>query len=99
MDVVKETRELLSERRIASVIVEFEEELPPGVPPRMALVVSQDDLEKALSVLGDKFKDMLDQEGVSKQEAIEYTSCPACGSKITDTLEECPECGLVVGQA
>jgi uncharacterized protein (UPF0212 family) len=98
LEVVKETRDILSKHRIASIVVDVDEELPAGMPPRMALVVSKDDLERAIEVLGGKFKEMLDVEGVDTANQMSYDSCPACGKKVTEHMEECPECGLVIGK-
>jgi hypothetical protein len=100
LEVVKETRDLLSSRRIASIVVDDEEaKLPPGAPPRVMLAVNKDDVEAAARVLGDKFQQMVAEEGQELAAELNYDSCPACGTKIPDKTEECPECGLFVGKA
>ena len=99
LEVVKETRALLSRARIASVIIEDEQaQLPAGMAPRVVLLVSKDDLEQAQSVLGEKFQQMLEAEGHPPPSELEYGKCPACGTTIPEDAEECPECGLFVGQ-
>jgi len=99
LEVVKETRALLSRARIASVIIEDEQaQLPAGMAPRVVLLVSKDDLEQAQSVLGEKFQQMLEAEGQPPPSELEYGKCPACGTTIPEDAEECPECGLFVGQ-
>jgi hypothetical protein len=99
LDVVKETRDMLSARRIASIVVDDEEESTPGVPPRVMLVVSKDDLKAAAEVLGAKFQEMVAEEGQQLSSDMSFDSCPACGSKVPENAEECPECGLFVGKA
>ncbi|HUU00790.1 MAG TPA: hypothetical protein VM425_05045 [Myxococcota bacterium] len=100
LEVVKETRDLLSSRRIASIVVDDEEaKLPPGAPPRVMLAVSKDDVEAAARVLGDKFQQMVAEEGQELAGELKYDSCPACGTRIPENAEECPECGLFVGKA
>jgi len=98
LDVVKESRELLSAKRIASIIVESDEDpIHPGAPKRVQLVVSKDDLEATAEVLGDSFKQMVDEEGVAPVD-LTYEKCPACGKDIAEDIEECPECGLFIGK-
>lgn len=99
LEVVKETRALLSRARIASVIVEDDQaQLPAGMAPRVVLVVNKDDLERAQTVLGEKFRQMLEAEGQTAPAELEYGKCPACGTAIPEDVEECPECGLFIGQ-
>lgn len=100
LDVVKETRELLSKNRIASIIVEDEEaKLPPGMPPRVLLVVSKDALEDAGRVLGESFREMIEEEGVAPGGGdLTYEKCPACGTEVPEDTEECPECGLFIAK-
>jgi hypothetical protein len=97
--VVKETRELLSANRIASIIVETDEDpVHPGAPKRVQLLVSNDDLEATASVLGDSFKQMVEEEGVEAPGEIAYEKCPACGTRVAEEVEECTECGLFIGK-
>jgi predicted amidophosphoribosyltransferase len=99
LDVVKETRELLAANRIASIIID-DEESPKieGLPPRMVLVVPQDDIEAAAKVLGLKFKEMVKEEGMETPD-LKYENCPACGTRVSEDAEECSECGLFIGKA
>jgi uncharacterized protein YbaR (Trm112 family) len=97
LDVVKETQGLLSNRRIASLIVDDEDApVQPGMPKRVLLVVGKDDLEAAAGVLGQSFQDMLSEEGLQGPD-LQYDKCPACGHALAVDQEECPECGLFVG--
>jgi transcription initiation factor IIE alpha subunit len=99
LEVVKETRDLLSKNRLASIIVDDDQEpAHPGAPKRVVLVVNGDDLEKAVKLLGDKFQKMVKQEGHEVDELV-YDVCPACQTKVPENTEECPECGLFVGKA
>jgi len=99
LEVVKETRDLLSSRRVASLIVDDDKtKTPPGMPPRVSLVVSKDDVEKAAKILGDKFQSMVEEEGHAGNKELSYDTCPGCGAKVAETAEECPECGLFVGK-
>lgn len=103
LDVIKETRDLLSSHRIASVIVEDQQPpMHPGAPALMILLVPKDSVEATGKVLGENFSEMLQEEGITKNSdstAVQYNSCPACGSKVSENTEECPECGLFVGKS
>ncbi len=99
LQVVKETRELLARKRIPSLIVQDEEvRVPPGMAPRVLLLVGQDDLAGAAELLGEQFRQLLAQEESQVPEAADYGSCPACGAQVPETAEECPECGLYIGK-
>jgi len=99
LDVVKETRDFLSSRNIAALIVD-DQETPKtrGMPQRVALAVSSEDLEVVAGLLGDQFKQMIQSEGVSGTKKMEYERCPACNSLVPENAEECPECGLFIGK-
>jgi rRNA maturation endonuclease Nob1 len=98
LEVVKETRDLLASHRIASIIVD-DEDSPQvhGMPQRVVLVVSKDDIEGAALVLGSQFKEMVEEEGMAPPD-LKYENCPACGTQVPEEAEECPECGLVIGK-
>lgn len=99
LDAILETRDLLSSKRVPSLVVEDEEAKPqPGHPKRMALVVGKDSLEAAAKALGENFHLMVEREGLTLQGNSRYDVCPACGTSIPETAEECPECGLVIGR-
>lgn len=99
LEVVKETRDLLSSKRIASIVVDDEEaKVPAGAPPRVMLAVSKDDVEAAAKILGEKFQQMVAEEGQEVSNELSYDTCPACGTKVPENAEECPECGLFVGK-
>ncbi len=99
LDVVKETRDLLAAERVASIIVP-DEEAPahPGMPSRVVLVVAKNELERAMAIIGDRFKNMVEVEGKEVISDQSYESCPACGSKVSADAEECADCGLFVGK-
>ena len=84
LEVVKETRDLLASHRIASIIVD-DEDSPKvhGMPPRVVLVVSKDDIEGAALVLGSQFKEMVEEEGMEAPE-LKYENCPACGTQVPE---------------
>jgi predicted amidophosphoribosyltransferase len=98
LEVAKETRDLLASHRIASIIVD-DEDSPKieGMPPRVVLVVPKDDIEAAALVLGSKFKEMVEEEGMETPD-LKYENCPACGTRVPEDAEECPECGLFIGK-
>lgn len=99
LDPILEMRELLGGQRIPSLVVESEEEVPKGMPKRVVLCVSQEHLEAAGRVLGENFRKMLDDEGISPTVAnLQQNQCPACGEPVAEDQEECPECGLFVGK-
>ncbi|RME20548.1 MAG: hypothetical protein D6806_16165 [Deltaproteobacteria bacterium] len=100
LEVVKEVRALLSSQRVASIILEDKEtKVPEGMAPRVVLVVAKHELDRARQVLGEKFKQMVETEGVGAAPELEYGKCPACGTEVPDDTEECPECGLFIGAA
>ena len=99
LDVVKEARDLLAERSVASLVIEFDKQpLAPGVPKRVQLVVAESDLEQATQVLREKHQALLDQDGLSL-EVSDDANCPACGNPVPEEAEECPECGLFFPKA
>ncbi len=96
--VAKETRQLLAEKRIASIIVDDPESLSmPGHPPRVRLLVKSDELEKAGDVLGADFRQMVEMEGIGAQYKVSYDACPACQTPLSEDMTECPDCGLFIG--
>jgi hypothetical protein len=99
LEVVKEYRDLLSQHRLAGLIVE-DEEAPahPGMPKRVRLVVASSDMEAARQALGENFRGMLDEEGLEANQPDRYDLCPACGHAVAEDQEECPECGLFIGK-
>lgn len=99
LDAVMETRDLLSARRVPSMVVDEEDpKHQPGTPKRVALVVDKDHLEAAIEVLGENFRKLINQEGLKVNVDLKYESCPACGALVPEDAEECPECGLVIGK-
>ncbi len=98
LDAVKETHNLLSEKRILSIILPDETAPKLGdTPLRMILAVDKDSLPAAAQVLGQEFQHLVEEEGLTPAQ-LSDESCPACGAKVPDDAEECPECGLVIGK-
>lgn len=99
-DVVKEMREYLATKQVASLILDDKEfKPPPGAPARVMLVVGSADVEVAREALGAKFNDMVAEEGLQADSDLTYGTCPACGQAVGEDQEECPECGLFIGKA
>jgi hypothetical protein len=101
LDAVQENQLLLARRRIASIILD-DKGAPKvkGMPPRVILAVDQNDMEKAKAVLGEKFDEMIKEEGVKVANLdLNAELCPACGTPISADVEECPECGLAIVKA
>jgi hypothetical protein len=100
MDAVLETRELLAASRLPSLVVQDKEQpSDPNQPKRMILVVRKSDVPKASELLGDMFKKLVSKEGLDANVELKTDICPACGNKLPEDAEECPECGLVVGKS
>ncbi len=99
-EVLKEIRVFLAENSIASLVLDDPDApVQPGHPQRVMLVVGSADEEDARRVLGDKFEEMVKEEGLSTDEDLAYDKCPACGHEVSENEEECPECGLFIGKA
>jgi hypothetical protein len=99
LDAVMETRDLLWSKRVLALVTEDKEYVPPkGAPKRMDLVVGKHQLEEAMMALGENFKKMVKEEGLKVEGDLAYENCPACGVKVPEDAEECPECGLVIGR-
>lgn len=72
-------------------------DFPDGLP-RVEVRVRPEDHERGESILRDAWKSDVAREGTTDEPgegAID--ACPACGSHVPLDVEECPECGLVVG--
>ncbi len=58
-------------------------------------------VERAKGVFQSQWEQGLAQEGVMLQkrdeDAPEAAICPACGTELSDDVDECPDCGLFVG--
>lgn len=98
-EVLKEMRENLAARRIASLIVEDpEHQNPPGMPKRVLLAVGKADVAAARDALEADFNAMIAEEGMAGETEMRYGQCPACGCQLTEDQDECPECGLYIGE-
>ncbi len=74
---------------------------PSGAPLYYHLALLPEDVELARQTLSARRARMLEEEGLSRQEAVvdltaETITCPACGFTFP-RAEECPDCGLFVG--
>jgi len=69
----------------------------PGAPKRVLLVAGKDGVEAAARVLGESFRDMVDEEGLSTERDLNYEQCPACGHAVAEDRDEFSECGLFIG--
>jgi len=99
-EVLKEIRAFLSSQRVASLLLDDKEfQAPPGAPKRVMLAVGSADEEHARLILGEKFQDMVANEGLDADAELSYGACPACGHGVEEDQEECPECGLFIGKA
>lgn len=99
MDAVLETREVLTAERLPALVVEDKEQPSnPEQPKRVVLLVRKIDVPKANELIGDVFKELVAKEGLSTNAEIKSDICPACGTKLPEDAEECPECGLVIGK-
>jgi hypothetical protein len=73
-----------------------------GAPPRYAILVRDDDAQRALAAVTDLIaphEDAADVHAVETRFDPErgYLRCPACGAAPPAGAAECPECGLGLG--
>ena len=88
--------------RIPSVIAaEFPEETAAGVFARYFLMVQKERIDDVKASLAHEWAKTLEREGLEWVNVEEQKPeiCPACGAKLTTEVEECAECGLVLGAA
>ena len=99
---LRETQTNLAEIQIASVIAGEAGEVDAGLHNRFFLMVEASRLEEARAFFRKRWEDGLDVEGAMIAKEADPTTtaagfCPACNSPIPDDSEECPECGLFLG--
>jgi len=97
--VIKETRSLLARRHIPSLMIKDEDSCATCGPPRLLLLVTEQDASRAAQVLEEQFRNMLAQEEGQPVIPADHETCPACGARVAEEQEECPECGLFIGKA
>ena len=59
------------------------------------LIVSTEDLERAQQRIEEYFMEMHPEIRASN-ELISQGKCPACASRVTDSDNKCPDCGLML---
>jgi hypothetical protein len=91
-----QVRDVLAEAGIASGIAPLDVDLADGVP-RFEVRVRADAQARAEQVLFDRWRESMGDEGVEGAGDVALDQCPACGAKVPLDVEECPDCGLVVG--
>lgn len=108
---VTENQRLLAEERIASVIAPEKEgeEIGAGLHQRLYLLVAQEDLERVRDFFAARLRQGLESEGLmlssgdsqaaTSLEQASTEACPACGTEVSESESECPECGLFLGIA
>lgn len=88
-------KRILTEQKIAAVILEIPQLLLPGNQAAYEVHVRAGKLEQAQVSLLSEWSGLIEeQEG---QGELDSDSCPACGSHVPMAVEECPDCGLVLG--
>ena len=85
----------LASENIASVILEIPKLRLAGDQPAYEVHVRAERLDQALEVVRQLWKSLTDT-GESLED-ISAETCPACGSDVPMDVEECPECGLMIG--
>jgi len=108
MAMVREAQRLFEAQGVQTRVV-AEEEKPElgGTHQVFRLEIVREDLERARKVVGDRWKEFVEAEGLTPGEAKDVvlaagaeTECPACTTRFTpanpDTAE-CPDCGLFLG--
>ena len=85
----------LAGENIASVILEIPKLRLAGDQPAYEVHVRTERLDQALEVVRQLWKSLTDT-GESLED-ISAETCPACGSNVPMDVEECPECGLMIG--
>jgi ribosomal protein S27AE len=92
LETVKEKLNFLLRHNIAGLILPDENH-----PQRVLLAIGRADQQAAADLLGNDFKKMIEEEGLTQKATTDLEQCPACGHKVALEKEECPECGLFVG--
>jgi hypothetical protein len=88
-------KRVLSEQKIAAVILEIPKLVLPGDQPAFEVHVRASKLEEAQELLLSEWSSLVEEN--KKSEELATDACPACGAHVPMDVEECPDCGLVVG--
>jgi hypothetical protein len=96
-----EAQRFLARARIPSVMAgEASEEIDAPVHQRFFLMVAADDLERARDLVHARWREGAIAQGMLlSDEAPAAGVCPACGAAVSLSAQECPDCGLFVGDA
>lgn len=70
-----------------------------GGPRKLAVVVAEQDLERARELDREYFLQLVPEATESFGRLPGEEECPACGAYLPGGSDECPACGLVVGAA
>ena len=100
---VMELRTLLHRASIPCAVLHEELDPETATPqqlhhPRFELLIQTsraDDAQRTLEASG---REMLEKEGLAPMETDDTGHCPACGAAILETAQECPDCGLSIGE-
>jgi len=99
---LREAQHFLASQRVASTIAgEQEEQVEQGMHERFFLIVAAEDGERAKTLLQQRWRAGLEAQGMAFQDVSSTSAgvCPACGTSVSETITECPECGLFLGEA
>lgn len=89
---------VLIDARIRCAMVPLADVEFPDGQPRVEVRVKDADAESAEDALRAAWKAHVSREGTDAEGAeTAIDACPACGADVPLDVEECPDCGLVVG--
>lgn len=108
---LKPLKNLLCENSIANIIVRLGSgDCCSGGgcgPPKLDLAVAVEDVERALGLLKEEFKELVvavtdGEDEIDRLDRAldlngETMTCPACDGLIPSGFDECPSCGLYIG--
>ena len=102
VELQRSQRDLANER-IATVIVgDDEHQAELGLLQRFYLMVAKEDFERARTFFQKRWQSGLNTEGLmvhGQPDTLTADVCPACSAKVAEGKNECPECGLFLGDS
>ena len=94
---LREVQATLASNQVATIF--GQDESPSARPGRFALLTSEEDAPRAREFLTERWQQSVNEEGLGNSDELNADECPACGAALSETAEECAECGLFVGSA
>lgn len=85
------------EDKLAQARIPYRTVLVDPVYKQLSVYVRPDDLPKAKDIDHEVFTlEVPGTEGIPRPEAIDFSTCPGCGSRLGERDQVCSECGLAL---